>query len=74
MSNAAAAYYAYLAHADREQARVLRKFGYLASADYVERRAERRETRAAQEAAKEKGPSELTEEPPPSPTPTEVPT
>jgi hypothetical protein len=49
MSNAVAAYYAYLAQVDREKARVFRNFGYFASADYVERRAERydRESRAA---------------------------
>jgi hypothetical protein len=41
MSNAAAAYYAYLARVDHERARVLRNFGYHASADYIQARARR---------------------------------
>lgn len=55
MSNAVAAYYAYLAQSDREKARVFRNFGYFASAEYVERRADRfdRESRAAARANKE---------------------
>ncbi len=49
MSNAAAAYYAYLALVDRDRARVFRNFGYFASADYLARRAERYEAIAGRE-------------------------
>lgn len=45
-SGATAAYYAYLAHVDRERARVLRAFGYIASADHIDRRAVRYERKS----------------------------
>lgn len=52
MSNALAAYYTYLALEERERARVFRKFGYYASAQAIERRAERHENRAALETSR----------------------
>lgn len=52
MSNALAAYYTYLALEERERARVFRKFGYYASAQVIERRAERHEDRAAVETSR----------------------
>jgi hypothetical protein len=46
MSNAAAAYYTYLAHVDRDKAATLRRFGYHASAEYVDARARAHEVEA----------------------------
>lgn len=49
MSNARAAVYYYRAARDRDTARVFRKFGYYASADHLERRADRSERMADNE-------------------------
>lgn len=68
MSNGHAAYYVYLARVDRERAEVLRRFGYHASANYIERRAVRHE-----QAAKTAGAGILADPAPlvPPPTPPE---
>jgi hypothetical protein len=64
MSNAAAAYYAYLALVDRDRARVFRNFGYFASAEHVERRAERYEAMSDREM---RGAAPMTDAAPTSP-------
>jgi hypothetical protein len=63
MSNAAAAYYTYLAIVDKDRAASLRRFGYHASADFVAARAKRYEREARAHA---KGGAPYDDAPPPA--------